>query len=203
MSKLRYLVGMTASAVITVGLFLFMMMLVTKDFVNPPEVDDGEPIVVTRDYEGEKPPQTRDRIKKEHFMRDAPPPAPPVMKTVLTEVPSGDGLAIGPMDPFELDGREMGTPETPYAKAKIMFPPTFPERCRQRGIEGQVVVQFDVTAIGSVENPRILSSDNSCFDRESLKAIKRWKFDPKIVNGKAVPQYGVQEVIIYEFEDEA
>ena len=201
MSKLRYLVGMTASTVITVGLFLFMMMLVTKEFETPEEVVAGPDIEFLR--EKVEPPEIPDTPKPVRPVKEDPPPPPTRQDITPVSAPRDGGIGIGPIDDYELDAEKIRTPETPFAKARIMFPPTYPERCRQRGIEGEVVVQFDVTEIGSVENPRILSSDNGCFDRESVKAIKRWKFDPKIVNGKAVPQYGVQEVIIYEFEDEA
>lgn len=74
-------------------------------------------------------------------------------------------------------------------------PPKYPKRAQQRRQEGWVKVQFIITANGSVKSPFVVASKPSgVFDKEALKAIRRWKFKPKVVNGQKVAQRAVQTV---------
>ncbi len=70
----------------------------------------------------------------------------------------------------------------------------------QQGIEGYVDVRFDITRIGAVVNEQVLYSTNRGFERSALKAIAKWKFDPRVVDGKPKPQFGVEKRIRYELE---
>ena len=51
---------------------------------------------------------------------------------------------------------------------------------------------------GSVSSPKVIDSKPPrVFDSSALRAIKKWKFKPKVVNGVAVEQAGSQ---IIEFK---
>jgi TonB family protein len=67
--------------------------------------------------------------------------------------------------------------------------------------EEEVLVEFDVTAEGKVENVRVISATNECLIAGSIAGVKRWRYDPKIVNGKKYPRKGVRAKLIYRLED--
>ena len=64
--------------------------------------------------------------------------------------------------------------------------PGYPDRC---GIDAaaleSVTVIFDVTVAGRIANGRVVSSTNTCFEKSALRTIKRWRFNPKTVDGVA------------------
>jgi len=71
--------------------------------------------------------------------------------------------------------------------------PQYPLRASERGIEGWVVVEFTISKTGTVKNPRVLSAQpSSIFDREALKAIRKWKYNPKIEDGVPVERPGIK-----------
>jgi len=200
MFRLRYVVGILGSAAITAGLFLFMMGLV-KTEKQTEEVDEVDPIIIGRTVP-DTPAQKKIRKPEKQAVKPKP-PKPPVLKT---EVVIDQNNSSG--DSFDLDGFEpvvsQGGFQDGRAIPMVQIPPIYPERCRSRGLEGRVVLEFDVTELGTVENVRVIESyPGSCFDKASIKAIKQWKYRPKTINGRAVPQLGVQEAIEYEFEDDA
>jgi len=55
--------------------------------------------------------------------------------------------------------------------------------------EGWVRMSFEVTETGATDNIQILdSSPAGKFDSEAVKALSKWKYKPKIVDGVAVRQ---------------
>lgn len=54
-------------------------------------------------------------------------------------------------------------------------------------IEGYVILQFDVTETGSVENPLVIEANPpNVFDQSAINAAKQFKYKPAYVNGKPV-----------------
>ncbi|MDB1125712.1 energy transducer TonB [Vibrio algarum] len=69
--------------------------------------------------------------------------------------------------------------------------PDYPKKALQRKIEGYVVVSFDIDRSGKPENIIIEESYPSrVFNREALRALKKWKYQPMLVNGLAQTRYG-------------
>lgn len=64
--------------------------------------------------------------------------------------------------------------------------PLYPREMRRYGLEGQVMVDFEVGVDGKVVNPVVFESDNPAFDEPALKALLTWKFEPATSNGKPV-----------------
>jgi protein TonB len=79
--------------------------------------------------------------------------------------------------------------------------PEYPRRELERGTEGWVQVRFVVTAIGSVRDAVVVAADPpTVFDAAALKAIARWRYNPKIENGVAVERVGIQTVIRFQID---
>ncbi len=67
------------------------------------------------------------------------------------------------------------------------MPPRYPFSARRRRIEGYVVVEFTVTETGEVEDVRVVeASPRGVFERAAISAIKRWRFKPKMREGKPI-----------------
>lgn len=86
----------------------------------------------------------------------------------------------------------------------VAIAPQYPTRAAQRGIEGWCLVSFTVNALGNVVEDSIMVVDAepaSMFDRSSIRAAARFKFQPRVVDGQGVKVEGVQYVFRYELED--
>lgn len=84
----------------------------------------------------------------------------------------------------------------------VRVPPQYPERAMQRGIEGRVLVQFTISKSGAVKDPKVIAAEpSSIFNKAALKAIRQWKYNPKILNGKAVEQRGIKIAIPFRLSD--
>ena len=81
----------------------------------------------------------------------------------------------------------------------VRVPPVYPERARQRGIEGWVEVSFTISAAGAVKDPDVTGySPSQIFNRAALRAIRKWKYNPKVVDGAAVERVGVTVRLRFE-----
>jgi TonB family protein len=73
---------------------------------------------------------------------------------------------------------------------------------RVGGVEGWVRVQFSVTSIGTVRDAKVIDSEpGTIFDEAGLKAITRWRYNPRVENGEAVERVGLQTIIRFELEN--
>ena len=80
--------------------------------------------------------------------------------------------------------------------------PTYPPREQARGIEGWVIVQFNVTAAGTVRDAIVVDSEpKSVFDAAALEAIGRWRYNPRVDRGIAVERVGLQTKISFTLEN--
>ena len=66
-------------------------------------------------------------------------------------------------------------------KASYRVNPAFPRQAIQQGLNGRVVAWVHVAPNGSVTNVEIRQSSNRIFDREVVRALSQWKFNPEPV----------------------
>lgn len=75
----------------------------------------------------------------------------------------------------------------------VKIPPRYPKRASSRRIEGWVKIEFTITETGAVIDAIVVSAKPSgIFDRAALRAIAKWKFKAKVVDGESVKQRAVQ-----------
>ena len=80
--------------------------------------------------------------------------------------------------------------------------PQYPMRAAQRGIEGWVEVEFTITPAGTVSDPVVIGAKpKGMFNRAALRAIRKWKYNPRMENGVAVERPGVKVRLTFELED--
>jgi len=64
----------------------------------------------------------------------------------------------------------------------------YPAAAREQQLEGQVVVGYDVTEAGLVENAAVISAQPPLvFDAAAIEAVMSWRFQPRREDGRAVP----------------
>jgi protein TonB len=83
----------------------------------------------------------------------------------------------------------------------VRINPDYPPRAQQRGIEGYVIVQFTITATGTVKDAVVVEAQpKGMFDDAALKAIARWRYNPKVENGTAVERVGIRTRLTFQLE---
>ena len=72
-------------------------------------------------------------------------------------------------------------------QATVRMPPTYPSAMRNDGIEGVVLVEFDVDVKGRVVGARVRESTDRAFEEPTLRAVLNWRFEPGLSQGRPVP----------------
>ena len=83
----------------------------------------------------------------------------------------------------------------------VRVAPVYPARALSRGLEGYVDLSFTVTAAGTVRDPIILFSTSSLFERAASRAVLKFKYKPRVVDGIPVDVPNVKTRISFQIED--
>ena len=79
--------------------------------------------------------------------------------------------------------------------------PQYPLRAAERGIEGWVEVQFTISRTGTVKDPFVLNAKpKNIFNRAALRAIRKWKYNPKVEDGEPVERPGVKVRLTFQIQ---
>jgi protein TonB len=78
--------------------------------------------------------------------------------------------------------------------------PDYPERALDKNIEGDCSVEYTVNPQGRVENPKVLDGCHPLFMRPSLAAANTFRYQPRIVEGKAVAVPAVRNTFHYRIQ---
>lgn len=82
----------------------------------------------------------------------------------------------------------------------IKVQPQYPAIAAARGLGGTVIVQFDVTAMGLVENVVVVDSTNKIFNKAAIEAASRFKYKPKVLDGTHYGAKGLRQLFRFEME---
>ena len=78
--------------------------------------------------------------------------------------------------------------------------PDYPQRALDKNIEGDCSVEYIVNPQGKVESPRVLEGCHPLFIRPSLAAANTFRYQPRIVDGQAVPVPAVRNTFHYRIK---
>jgi len=175
-----------------------MRILVQPERSLLEEVQETVAIDITRAQRDEDSDTNRELERPD--VEDQPPPPPPM--DTRTERPDLGGLQVGIPDmDLNLGSGNIG-PIDGEIQPLVRVPPEYPLRAAERGIQGTVCMTFTVTAEGTVANPEVYRSDSALLNRAALRAVSRFRYQPRIVDGQPVPRPGT--VFCMEFQlDEA
>lgn len=69
--------------------------------------------------------------------------------------------------------------------------PRYPARAMKQGAEGYVVMSFTIDTQGRPTDVKVIEAKpRRLFEREATRALKKWKYQPKVLDGKAIEQIG-------------
>ncbi|WP_036591812.1 energy transducer TonB [Oceanospirillum maris] len=81
--------------------------------------------------------------------------------------------------------------------------PRYPRKAIRRGLEGEVLLEFTVDANGDVvtDSIKIISATpEGVFDRASVRALARWRFQPRKQGGKALP-FRARQTLVFKLSN--
>ena len=94
----------------------------------------------------------------------------------------------------------VGIPANPGGGLKTGMAPLYPQKELAAKTEGWVKVLIDVNEFGQVSNVKVLQAKPArVFNANTKKAVRKWQFHPKVVDGRAVP-YQVTQTIEFTIE---
>ena len=84
----------------------------------------------------------------------------------------------------------------------VKVAPQYPRRALNRGIEGYVILEYIVTKSGTVKDPVVIESKpKGTFDKAAIKSALRYKYKPRVIDGKAIEVHGVKTKITFELDE--
>jgi protein TonB len=204
MRNVRVLIAAVLAVFVTFGLFLFMHKLISSGGDNRAEMDAiagihfgpveiPDEIITKSRRKPKKPPPPKD-----------PPPPPkmqiskmdqqvqnmPRMNLPNLDVPlvGGEGMFLGNFQQVDKTAEGDIIPI-------VRIQPVYPRDAAMSGTEGWVKVEFIITEVGTVKSPRVIDSKPArIFNREAIRAILKWKFKPRVVDGIAVERRAIQVI---------
>lgn len=197
----RYGIAILSGVAVTLGLLWIMQFLIASgegaltdpgekyylDFVRIKQQE----ITNVEEPKPEKPP------KPEEPPPDVPPPSQDVINpnanAISVRAPSmGNNTDIaGPGSLSYSDGEYLPI---------VRVAPIYPNRALSRGLEGYVDLSFTVTQAGTVRDPIVTYSSSSLFESAAKKAVLKFKYKPRVVDGQPVDVPGVETRIRFELE---
>jgi protein TonB len=78
----------------------------------------------------------------------------------------------------------------------VRVEPDYPRRQQTAGVEGWVQLRFTILGSGAVTDVIVVDAyPKGVFDDAAIKAVRRWKYSPRIDEGRAVEMRGVGVVV--------
>lgn len=203
LSFLRLPVALLAAVGVTLGLFWFMFRLISFDSQLADQTGPSERVEFVRLQRDTKT-RTKQRQKKEppKIKKPAIPKASvsQANTNTTTQVLNIDLPAVTAdvslSNQSFLSGAKVGmglgdSDVLPLVKARPVYPPA----AKSRGISGVVTAKLIINERGTVDDVQILNAKPAgIFNREATRAFYRYKFKPKLIDGKPAPQV-VKQII--------
>jgi protein TonB len=197
----RYIAGVGLGAVTTFLLFFLMQSLIQTEKSGFDDTIKGKLVDFVR-VEEDVEVQTRTRKPPPPPPVEEPPPNAPTPQFESSATSAGvDVSAVNVNVDLNVEGVGGFSSDGEYLPI-VKVAPVYPRRAQTRGIEGFVLLEFVVTAAGSVRDPVVIeSSPPGIFDNAAIQAALKFKYKPKVVNGQAIDVAGVRNRIVFELAD--
>lgn len=195
----RYPMGLAFGVAFSLTLYWLLWHLVSAP-IDVSEMQQATRIEFTRMR------QDTDVVTKreEKVQPDKPPPVPEIPRMNITSgsVDNNVTRLTPAIDAFGVSKLKMSAGSDRDIIPLVRIVPDYPPRALSRGITGWVIVQFTITATGAVKDPIVVDSDpKKIFDDAALRAIARWRYNPRVEEGVAVERVGVQTKLTFQLEE--
>ena len=136
----------------------------------------------TRNAKEPPKPKMPPKLEAPQIQQSAPKKMQLSMPNIGSSLSSFKGDAMGSM----LSGYGVGDSDV---IPLVQVEPRYPAQAKSRKIEGYVVVRLEISKEGSVENVEVVDANpKGIFEREVIRAAYRYRFKPKLEDGKPVAQ---------------
>ena len=198
---IRWLVGIVVAAFVTFALFVAMKILISGDF-KPEEKLEAANFEINPTVEDIKVVKRTTKVDKVKKVI-TPPPPPQIERQQAAKPQEAIASLEGAIPEFEapkIDRQNFKIQVSDRdAQPLVRIPPIMPPRAEK---SGHCLVKFDVSPDGAPFNVTTPYCTQSLFKRASIKSVERWKYNPKIVDGRSVSRSGVESKITFRLSDE-
>ncbi len=206
MTSARFSLSLVAALVLTGGLFWFLHTMINRtkfeiSAIAPARIDFSR---LRRDSDVQSRRSEKAKLEMKSEMQ-----APPLAVASSGTGSSGPALSVpiheatGPRMETGKLSIKMGAGSDRDVVPLVRIEPEYPIRAAQHGIEGWVLVRFTITPIGTVKDAVVVEAQpKGVFDDAAVRAVLRWKYNPKIEEGTAVERRGVQVVLRFTLDKE-
>jgi protein TonB len=197
----RLITAVGLGAVTAFGLFWVMQALVT---VTGELQEAGTRLAV--DFVRLRRDNAPEMKKREPPKREKPEQAPPPPEMNMAKN-MNPGDAVGEIVPIVDTGMQLeqatnlstGAGSDRDVVPLVRVDPEYPPRAKQQGIEGWVDIEFTISPVGTVQDPVVIGSNPPyVFDRAALRAVRKWRYNPRTEGGVAVARAGIQVRLRFE-----
>ncbi len=191
----RLIASILVGVVITFGLFVIMAELISSGSKS----NQGPKENIRVEINTTPPESKAKQIRRVPPPPPPPPPEPPKNQPPEPDTPIADMGGVG----FNMPSVDVGAANTSLdgpgammsdgdATPIVRIDPRYPAKAARDGTEGWVKLSFDITETGAVDNVEVIESKpRRIFDREAKRALLKWKYRAKVVDGKPVRQTGL------------
>lgn len=205
----RWMIAFPLAVVVSIGLFSFMAWMVNDGNHSAPKASDSMQFDLFMA-------QQEDHVQRRQRMLPKPPkaePAPPKSAPIpvgsvnphplepsLTSTGLGAASITSSIDEISINAPTLGgIGGSQQAMPIYREKPRYPMIALKRKMEGYVVLKFNIDKNGRPTDIEVVEAKpKRIFDRNALLALRNWKYQPKIVDGKAVAQVGYVQKIDFK-----
>lgn len=191
--------SMFSGALVTLALFAGMHAMISQENASPvqiaptpliniimPEVDETVREIKTPPA----PPETRELPQTPRLVPDAANESDTFADPNIS-VPQVEQTLSQPSLVLEQQPRPM-----------VRVPPQYPNNAASKGIEGYVTLTFSVNSRGEVEDVQVIDANpKGVFEKEARRALRKWKYQPRIEQGNAVAMQGLAVTLDFRLDN--
>lgn len=193
---LRLFIALPFAAAIALSLFTFMAWMVDNGHQR---AADNEPPLV---FDVVMVEEEREAQRRQRSVPEKPKtPQPPAATTLKTNVAQTATPPMPAMPDLSLQGVNQGLAinlpqfsdfgSNQQAMPLYRVEPRYPARALKKGAEGYVLMSFTIDKTGRPTDITVVEAKpRRLFEREAKRALKKWKYQPKVVDGRAIAQIG-------------
>ncbi|MFZ3408282.1 energy transducer TonB [Vibrio chagasii] len=194
---IRLFLALPLAGALGLALFSFMAWMVDNGHQRSP--DDSETLSFNMVMvEQEQEVQRRQRAVPEKPEMPEPPPEAQPSQSQAEVTPLNSMSSLPSLDlNTSIDGLAINAPtfsdfgSNQQAMPLYRVEPRYPAKALKRGAEGHVIMSFTIDETGRPIDIQVTDANpRRMFEREAMRALKKWKYQPKVVDGKAIAQVG-------------
>ncbi|OEE70805.1 energy transducer TonB [Vibrio splendidus] len=194
---IRLFLALPLAGALGLALFSFMAWMVDNGHQRSP--DNSETLSFNMVMvEQEQEVQRRQRAVPEKPEMPEPPPEAKTPQSQAEVTPLNSMSSLPSLDlNTSVDGLAINAPtfsdfgSNQQAMPLYRVEPRYPAKALKRGAEGHVIMSFTIDETGRPIDIQVTDANpRRMFEREAMRALKKWKYQPKVVDGKAIAQVG-------------